>query len=274
MEISEMKEKAGKIRSDIVRMLGEAGSGHPGGSLSVTDLLVMLYFKHLKHDPGKPDWEDRDRVVLSKGHVCPGLYATLAEAGYFPVEELMTLRKLGSRLQGHPAKDKNLPGIEVSTGSLGQGLSIGVGMAFGMRLDKKSNRIYVIMGDGEQNEGSVWEAAMAAAHHKLANLTAIIDCNKLQIDGRTEDVMDILDIGEKYRAFGWDTIEIDGHNYEEIDKAFTKARSAENKPAAIIAHTVKGKGVSFMENVASWHGKAPKPDQVEKALEDISKMSL
>lgn len=271
-EIDKLKKIACQIRTDIIQMLAAAGSGHPGGSLSVTDILVLLYFKHLIHNPKDPQWEGRDRLILSKGHVCPALYAALCAAGYFPREELFSLRKLGSRLQGHPAKDKGLPGIEISTGSLGHGLSVGVGMALGFNIDKKNNRVYVIMGDGEQDEGSVWEAAMAAGHYKLGNLTAVIDHNKLQIDGNVENVMGIADIGEKYRAFRWNTIEIDGHNYNEIDKALLKARTEEKgKPTVIIAHTIKGKGVSFMENVAAWHGKAPKKEEAEKALEDLKK---
>jgi transketolase len=269
MDKKEYAKTANGIRTDIISMLSAAGSGHPGGSLSVTDILVMLYFKHLKHDPKNPNWTERDRVVLSKGHVCPALYATLSAAGYFPREELLTLRKLGSRLQGHPARDKGLPGIEISTGSLGQGLSVGVGAALGFRMDGKSNRVYVIMGDGEHDEGSVWEAIMAAGHYKLDNLTAIVDHNKLQIDGKVEDVMAIADLSEKYRAFRWNTYEIDGHNLDEIDKALAKAREFRGKPTAIIAHTIKGKGVSFMENIAEWHGKAPKKEETEKALAEL-----
>jgi transketolase len=272
MEIKKLEKIACQIRTDIIQMLAASGSGHPGGSLSIADILVLLYFKHLTHDPKNSQWKDRDMVILSKGHACPALYATLCASGYFPQEEMFTLRKLGSRLQGHPASNKGLPGIEISTGSLGQGLSVGVGMALGFRMDKRTNRVYVIMGDGEQDEGAVWEAAMAAGHYKLDNLTAVIDHNKLQIDGNVEDVMGVADIGEKYRAFRWNTIEINGHDYTEIDKAFHKVKTeGKGKPTVIIAHTIKGKGVSFMENVAAWHGKAPKKEEAEKALEDLKK---
>jgi len=265
----ELEKISNELRIDIIKMLCEAGSGHPGGSLSVIDILTVLYFNHLIHDPKNPNWDGRDRVVLSKGHVCPALYAVLSKCGYFPHEELFTLRKLGSRLQGHPAKDKGLPGIEVSTGSLGQGLSVGVGMAIGFKLDKKPNRVYVIMGDGEQQEGSIWEAVMSAGHYNLDNLIGIVDHNNLQIDGEVEKVMGVENLEEKYRAFRWETIRINGHNISEIDNAFEKAKKIKGKPVAIIADTIKGKGVSFMENVAEWHGKAPNKDQAEKCISEL-----
>jgi transketolase len=250
-------------------MLAAAGSGHPGGSLSAVELLVGLYFKYMKFDPRNPLSPDRDYFILSKGHVCPVLYAIMAELECIGCDELCSLRKIGSRLQGHPAKDKELPGIEVSTGSLGYGLNIGVGVAVGLKADRRPNRVYVLMGDGEQQEGSVWEAAMAAAHFKLDNLCAIIDYNKLQIDGKVSDVMEIAPLAEKYRAFGWNAIEIDGHQLPAVLDAYAKAAGTGGKPTVIVAHTVKGKGVSFMENNADWHGKTPSKEQLEKALQEI-----
>jgi len=270
MTIQELEKKAKTVRVDLIKMLTEAGSGHPGGSLSATDLIAALYFDKLKHNPKKPDWEERDRVIFSKGHVCPLLYACLAETGYFPLEELMTLRKLGSRLQGHPAKNKGLPGIEVSSGSLGQGLGVGVGMALAFKLDKKPNRVYVLMGDGECDEGSVWEAAMSAAHYKLDNICGIVDYNKLQIDGRVEDVMAVAPLAEKWCAFGWNVIEIDGHKMSDIVAAYDKAAAAKGKPSVIVANTIKGKGVSFMENNPGWHGKTPSKEQAELALKELA----
>ncbi|MFH0948555.1 MAG: transketolase [Elusimicrobiota bacterium] len=269
MTIQELEKKAKIIRADIIKMLCEAKSGHPGGSLSATDLMVALYFEKLKHNPKNPDWVDRDRVIFSKGHVCPLLYACLAESGYFPTAELITLRKLGSRLQGHPGRNKGLPGIELSTGSLGQGLSAGVGMALGFKLDKKSNRVYVLMGDGELQEGSIWEAAMSAAHYKLDNLCGIVDVNRLQIDGNVQDVMNVEPLPEKWRAFGFNVIEIDGHSMEQILSGYDKASQTKCQPSVIIAHTVKGKGVSFMENQAGWHGKTPNKEQAEAALKEL-----
>jgi transketolase len=268
--IAELEKIATQARIEIIKMITTAGSGHPGGSLSVIDLLVALYMNHLKHDPKNPSWEERDRVILSKGHVCPALYTILSLCGYFPKEELMTLRKFGSRLQGHPALDKGLPGIEVSSGSLGQGLAVGVGMALGFRHDKKPNRVYVIMGDGEQDEGSIWESAMSAGHFRLDNLIGIIDYNKLQIDGYVEDVMGISNLREKYEAFRWQVMEINGHNMHEIDNAFKQTRQSIGKPILILAHTVKGKGVSFMENNPGWHGKAPKKEEAEAAIKELS----
>ncbi|MBQ4178293.1 MAG: transketolase [Elusimicrobia bacterium] len=269
MEIADLKIISASVRKEVLKMLNKAGSGHPGGSLSAVELLVDLYNNHMNFN--KDNWQDknRDYFVLSKGHVCPVLYAVLAQIGCIPKEELDTLRKIGGRLQGHPAMDKHIPGIEVSTGSLGYGLSIAAGIAKGMKALKQDNRVYVLMGDGEQQEGSVWEAVMAAPHFKLDNLCAIVDCNGLQIDGKVEDVLNINPIADKYRAFGWNVIEIDGHNLKEVDEAYTKAKQCKGKPTAIMAKTVKGKGVSFMENVADWHGKAPNAEQLEQALKEI-----
>jgi transketolase len=270
VETAELKEIALNVRRDIITMLTEAGSGHPGGSLSAVELMVALYFNDMKFSPKDPRDPGRDYFILSKGHVCPVLYSVLARLHCIEAGELCTLRKPGSRLQGHPAKDKDLPGIEVSTGSLGYGLSIGVGAALGHKRENKPNRVYVLMGDGEQQEGSVWEAAMSAAHFKLDNLCAIVDVNGLQIDGRVKDIMGIEPLAEKYRAFGWNTIEIDGHNFEEVNSAYAAARKVKGKPTAVIARTVKGKGVSFMENNVDWHGKTPTKEQAEKALKELS----
>jgi len=268
-DISKLKDIARNIRIDILKMLAAAGSGHPGGSLSSVEILVALYFYKLRHDPKNPHWPDRDRFILSKGHVCPALYAVLAHAGYFPKEELMTLRKLGSRLQGHSKKDSP-PGIEVSSGSLGQGLSIANGMALAARLDKKDARIYCLMGDGETNEGQVWEAAMSAGHYKLDNLCAIVDYNKLCIDGRVEDVKALEPIADKWRSFGLNTIEVsDGHDLEQLMGALDKAQNTKGAPSIIIAHTIKGKGVSFAENKCEWHGVAPNQEQLKKALDEL-----
>ncbi|MBN1503195.1 transketolase [Candidatus Woesearchaeota archaeon] len=268
--IEELKKIASKIRVDIVKMTAAAGSGHPGGSLSSAEIFAALYFKVLKHDPLNPKWQDRDRFVLSKGHACPGLYAALAESGYFPKNELLTLRKIGSRLQGHPDM-KRLPGIEISTGSLGQGLSVASGMALGFRIDKRPNRVYCLMGDGETQEGQIWEAALTAAHYKLDNLCGIVDVNNLQIDGCTDDVKCLKPYKEKWQAFGWAATEINGNNVKEIIDAFQKAQEIKNMPYVIIAHTIKGKGVSFMENKAEWHGKAPSQEQEKAALGELEK---
>ena len=269
MEIDQLKEIAVSVRRDIITMLTEAGSGHPGGSLSAVELVVALYFSEMKFTPSKPADPGRDYFILSKGHVCPVLYAALAELRCIDSAELCTLRKTGSRLQGHPAMDRRLPGVEVSTGSLGYGLSIGVGAALGHKREKKSNRVYVLMGDGEQQEGSIWEAAMSAAQFKLDNLCGIVDFNGLQIDGKVSDVMNVEPIADKYRAFGWNTLEINGHDFKEVLGAYKTARETKGRPTAIIAHTVKGKGVSFMENNADWHGKAPNKEQMEQALKEL-----
>jgi transketolase len=271
MDTHSLKSIAVKVRRDIVKMISAAGSGHPGGSLSSVELLVSLYFNHINFDSKNPDSDDRDYFILSKGHVCPVLYAVLAQRGCFELDELATLRKVGSRLQGHPAKDKGLPGIEVSTGSLGYGLSIGVGIAVGMKRAKKDNKVYVLMGDGEQQEGSVWEAAMSASHFRLDNLCAIVDNNALQIDGSTKSIMNIESLSDKYKAFGWNVISVDGHNFDEIDDAYNRFKADSGNPTVIIAETVKGKGVSFMENAVEWHGKAPSKEFLQKAIEEIDK---
>lgn len=261
-------EKARQIRRDIISMLGQAGSGHTGGSLSASDILACLYFWEMNIDPQNPDWKARDRFVLSKGHAAPVLYAALAEKEFFPRDYLNRLRKLGSPLQGHPDMRK-LPGVEASTGSLGQGISWAVGMALAGKMDKKPYRVYVLLGDGEIEEGMVWEASMAAAHYKLDNLMAFVDNNGLQIDGRVEEVMSPLPIPDKFRAFGWEVLEINGHDHRQIMEALNTARTVPDKPTAVIARTIKGKGCSFMENRAEWHGVAPKPDEVEKALAEL-----
>jgi len=267
--IETLTAKARVVRQHIIWMITKAGSGHPGGSLSAVELVVALYFHKLRHNPKDPKWPERDRFLLSKGHACPVWYAALAEAGYFPVETLMTLRQFGSILQGHPDM-KRTPGVECSSGSLGQGLSVANGIALGAKLDKKSYRVYVLLGDGECEEGQVWEAAMAAAHYKLDNLCAIQDYNGFQIDGPIDKVMSPLPLAEKWRAFGWNVITIDGHNFQEIINAYDLAETVKGKPTIIVARTVKGKGVSFMENKAEWHGKAPTPEQGEKALKELT----
>ena len=266
----ELDKRAAEIRIDIVRMIAEAGSGHPGGSLSCADILTALYFGGvMNHDPENPSWEGRDRFVLAKGHAAPALYATLAEAGYFPREELMTLRKLGTRLQGHP--DCNLcPGVEVSTGSLGQGLSIACGIAAGLKLAGTDQAAITLLGDGECEEGQVWEAAMWAAHQKLDNLIAIVDRNCLQIDGNTADVCDPGDLAAKFTAFGWNAVEVGGHDIKALAEALSAAKADRSgRPHAFIARTIKGKGVSFMENQAGWHGKAPNAEQAAEALSEL-----
>ncbi|MBF7081641.1 transketolase [Desulfallas sp. Bu1-1] len=268
VKLERLRDKARQIRRHIVAMVGAAGSGHPGGSLSAADIVTALYFDVMRIDPGRPNWPDRDRFVLSKGHAAPVLYAALAERGYFPVEDLQTLRKLGSPLQGHPDMRK-VPGVEMSTGSLGQGLSAANGMALAGKLDGKDYRVYVLLGDGEIQEGQVWEAAMAAAHYKLDNVIAFLDYNGLQIDGPIGEVMSPEPVADKWRAFGWDVQEIDGHDMGRILEAVARAREAKGKPSIIIARTVKGKGVSFMENEVGWHGSAPKPEQVERALAEL-----
>ena len=263
-----LAQKAADIRVDIIREVHAAASGHPGGSLSASDIVTVLYFHEMNIDPADPKKEDRDKFVLSKGHAAPVQYAAMAERGYFPKEELLTLRKLGSRLQGHPSM-KMLPGIEMSTGSLGQGVGVAVGMAMANKLDGKDGRIYTLLGDGEIQEGLVWEAAMAAAHYNLDNLCAIVDWNGLQIDGKNEDVMNVKPIDEKFKAFGWNVIEIDGHNLEEIVEAFERARACKGRPTMILAKTHKGYGVSFMTDNAGWHGKAPSDDQAKQAVEEL-----
>lgn len=267
-QIEFLQEKARLIRRDIITMIGKAGSGHPGGSLSGVEIVTALYFHLMRVDPQNPEWPDRDRFILSKGHAAPLLYAALARRGYFPPEELLTLRKLGSRLQGHPDR-KSLPGVEMSTGSLGQGLAVANGLALAARLDGRDFRIYVLLGDGELEEGMVWEAAMAASHYKLDRITAFVDHNHLQIDGPIEEVLSPEPVADKFRAFGWEVLNIDGHDFRQIIKAVHQAWEIKGKPTVIIAETVKGKGVSFMENQVGWHGVAPKPQEVEKALAEL-----
>ncbi|MDP3791211.1 MAG: transketolase [Candidatus Omnitrophota bacterium] len=266
-DVKDLQRKAVEIRKDILKMLTLAGSGHTGGSLSIVDILVVLYYYVLKGDPKNPKWKDRDLFLLSKGHACPALYAILAEKGYFPKEDLWGLRKMGSKLQGHP--QIGLPGIEISSGSLGQGLSIANGMALAARLDKLPNRFYCLMGDGETNEGQVWEAAMTASHYKLDNVCAIVDYNKLQIDGFCCDVKDMGAYVDKWKDFGWYTIETDGHDIQKLIEAFDKAKSVKMAPVVIIAHTIKGKGVSFVENKAEWHGISPKKEEYERAIKEL-----
>lgn len=264
-----LEEKANQLRFDIIEMLCESGSGHPGGSLSMADIFSYLYFSgELKLDPKNPHKKDRDRVVLSKGHACPVLYASLAESGYFDKSHLKTLRKLGSILQGHPDM-KKVPGVEMSTGSLGQGLSAAVGMALGLKLDGIDSYVYAIIGDGECDEGQIWEAAMAAAHYELGNLIGILDRNGLQIDGFTKDIMNTEPMIDKWIAFRWKVIEIDAHNFDEIDSAIKQAKAVKDSPVMIVANSIKGKGVSFMENECAWHGKAPSVEESERAKREI-----
>lgn len=270
MELQALEAKAKHIRKLILTALSAAGSGHTGGSLDLVDIFTVLYFNHLRHNSQDPLWENRDKVVLSIGHTAPVLYATLAAAGYFPEEEMLTLRKWGSRLQGHPSLDKHLPGLETSSGSLGQGLGVALGMALAAKLDGKPNRIFCIMGDGEQQEGSVWETAMAAAHHKVDNLCAIIDRNRLQIDGSTETVMAIDPLKDKWVAFGWNVIEIDGHDFSQIKMALDLADRWQSGPTVIIANTIMGKGVKSIENDYHWHGKVPSKEQLEDFLDELS----
>ncbi len=266
--VAGMETVARRLRRHIITMIGKAGSGHPGGSLSAVEILTVLYFKVLRHKPSDPCWPDRDRFILSKGHAAPLLYATLAECGYFPRDELSTLRQLGSRLQGHT--DRTLtPGVEMSAGALGQGLSFAIGVALAGRLGLQDYRVYVLLGDGECDEGQVWEAGMAAAHFKLDNLVAIVDNNGLQIDGWNREVMNLEPLNRKWEAFGWYVIEVDGHDLAQLSGAFDRAKQVKGQPVVIIAHTVKGKGVSFMENNPDFHGKAPDAGEVEIALREL-----
>ncbi|CDF57702.1 transketolase [Thermobrachium celere] len=267
-DINKLKEIAVEVRKNIIKMLTESQSGHPGGSLSAVEILTSLYFSEMRVDPKNPKWEDRDRFILSKGHAAPVLYAVLAEKGFFDKSELMTLRKIDSNLQGHPSI-KNTPGVDMSTGSLGQGLSVANGMALAAKLDNKDYRVYILLGDGELEEGQVWEAAMTAAHYKLDNVTAFVDFNGLQIDGPCTQVMNVTPIAEKFRAFGWNVIEIDGHDYNQIFDAIDKAKATKGMPTVIVAKTIKGKGVSFMENQVGWHGTAPNKEQCEQALQEL-----
>lgn len=265
-EIAVLEEKARQLRAAILRMLHRSQSGHTGGSLSAIDMVTVLYFAKMRHNPADPAWEGRDRFVLSKGHAAPAQYVALAHAGYFPKEDLMMLRRLGSHLQGHP-DSKSTPGVEVCTGSLGQGLSMANGMALGLRLDGRSNRVYALLGDGELQEGQVWEAAMAAAHYRLDNLCALIDANSLQIDGEVAKVMNVAPIAGKFKAFGWHVLEIDGHDMEAIVAALDEAETVKGEPTVIVARTIKGKGVPFFENKAAYHGVPPSDEELPRALE-------
>ena len=267
----ELKMKANDVRIGIVTAVHSARAGHPGGSLSAADIVTYLYLEEMNIDPANPKWDDRDRFVLSKGHVAPALYSALANRGYFPVEELKTLRKLGSRLQGHPCMQET-PGVDMSSGSLGQGFSAACGMALSAKLQNKDFRVYTLLGDGELQEGQIWEAAMFAGHRKLDNLCVIVDNNGLQIDGKIEDVCSPYPIADKFKAFNFNVIEINGHDFTEIADAFAKARETKGMPTAIIAKTVKGKGVSFMENQAGWHGKAPNDEEFAIAIEDLERI--
>jgi transketolase len=265
---NELQKLSRSIRVETLRAITEAGSGHPGGSLSSTDILITLYWNVMRHDPRNPGWPNRDRFILSKGHAAPALYAVLAEQGYFPKEQLHHLREYNSMLQGHPDATRT-PGVEVSSGSLGNGLSVASGIALALKLDEKSSRVYCLLGDGECDEGLVWEAAMFATHHKLDNLTAIVDRNGLQIDGPTEKVCGLEPIADKWRAFNWNVICINGHDYNQLIDAFREAKDNTGKPTAIVAETVKGKGVSFMENIVGFHGKPPTPKELEVALKEL-----
>lgn len=267
--IRELERRAKELRKDILRMTTGAGSGHPGGSLSAADIVAVLYFHKMRLNPKKPDWPDRDRFIMSKGHCCPAQYAALSELGYFGKGEIGNLRKLGCILQGHPDMCKT-PGVEINTGSLGQGLSVANGIALAGRIDRKDYRVYCVLGDGELQEGQVWEAAMSSSHYKLDSLVAIVDKNGLQIDGPTEEVMGLHSISDKFRAFGWNTMEIDGHSIGEILDALNTAEKMKGKPTLIVANTVKGKGVSFMEGQVAFHGKALDEEQLKKALKELA----
>ena len=266
--VEELQAIARTTRRQIIEMITAAKSGHPGGSLSAVEILVTLFFDVMNHDPSNPKWPDRDHVILSKGHACPVLYSVMAQAGYTPVDELKNLRKLGSIYQGHP-DIRFIPALEASTGSLGQGLSVGIGMALADRLDGHPSRTYVILGDGEVQEGQIWEAAMFAPFHKVDNLVCIVDYNKIQLDGVVKDIMDLEPLAEKWRAFNWHVIELDGHSIPALQKAFAEAAATKGKPTCIVANTIKGKGVSFMENNPKYHGVAPTEQEKKLALQEI-----
>jgi len=268
-DVSALVLQAKEVRREIVKMIGASASGHPGGSLSAADVMTALYFSELNQEPATVEDDSRDRFILSKGHGVPAQYAAMALRGYFDRESLSTLRQFGSPLQGHPERGR-MPGIEASTGSLGQGISIGIGMALAARLDQADWRTYVLIGDGEANEGQIWEAAMSAAHFGLGNLCVIMDCNGIQLDGFVKDILDMGDVSEKWRAFGWNTITIDGHDMAQVLDAFDQARRVTDKPTCIVANTIKGKGVSFMENNPGFHGVAPTADEVERALAELA----
>ena len=265
--LEELRRLSWQVRRDILIMLEKAGSGHPGGSLSAVEVLVTLYYYKLRHNPKDPAWPGRDWLVLSKGHACPVLYTVLAHRGFFPREELLTFRKLNTRLQGHA--DRLVPGVDVSTGSLGQGLSIANGLALAFRLDKKDNRVYCVLGDGEMDEGQVWEAAMTASFRHLDNLCAILDRNGLQQDGETRLIKDLEPVADKWRACGWEVIEVDGHDPRQLMDAYDRADGVKDRPTLVLARTIKGKGVSFMENQPEWHGKAPNKQELERALAEL-----
>jgi transketolase len=267
--LEQLQEIAKRVRREIIEMTGAAKSGHPGGSLSAVEIVVELYFDYMRHDPANPKWPDRDRFILSKGHAAPVLYAAMAEAGYTPIDQLKTLRKLGSIYQGHPDV-RFIPSLEASTGSLGQGVSLALGMGLAARLDGRPYRTYVMLGDGEIQEGQIWEAAMFGAFHKVDNIVAIVDYNGIQLDGFVKDIMEVSPLAEKWRAFGWHVVEIDGHDFTAVRKAFEEAEATKGKPTAIVAHTVKGKGVSFMENNPKFHGTAPTAAEVELALQELA----
>jgi transketolase len=266
--LEELQEIAKRIRREIVQMIGAAKSGHPGGSLSAVEMVVELFFHHMRIDPQNPKWPDRDRFILSKGHACPVLYAAMAEAGFTPIDQLSTLRKLGSIYQGHPDV-RFIPALEASTGSLGEGLSLGIGMGFAARLDGRQYRTYVMLGDGESQEGQIWEAAMSAAFHKIDNVVVFLDYNKIQLDGFVKDIMEVAPLADKWRAFGWHTLEIDGHSFPAIQQALRDAEATKGVPTCIVANTIKGKGVSFMENNPKFHGTAPSADEVKLALQEL-----
>jgi transketolase len=266
--IEELELIANKVRQDIIKMLVAAGSGHSAGPLGMADIFTALYFEIMNHDPKDPFWDERDRLILSNGHICPVRYATMAEAGYFDVKELRSLRKLGTRLQGHPERLK-LPGVETTSGPLGSGLAQASGYAYAAKMDNKRFRVYALLSDGEQEEGNNWEAVMFAAKYKLSNLTAIIDRNHIQIDGNTEDIMPLDPLDEKYKSFNWNVIKINGNDFAEIINAVRLAKSVDNKPTVIIAHTVPGRGVSFMENKYEWHGKPPTKEEAKLALKEL-----
>jgi transketolase len=267
--VTELQSISRRLRRRVIEMIGAAGSGHPGGSLSAVEIVVTMYWDVLRHDPKNPKWPDRDRFLLSKGHAAPVLYAALAEWGYVPIDQLNTLRKLGSIYQGHPDV-RFIDAVEASTGSLGQGVSLAVGMGLAARLDKKDYRTYVVLGDGEIQEGQIWEAAMFAAFHKVDNIVAIVDNNRIQLDGFVADIMAIDPVAEKWRAFGWHTLEIDGHDFKAIEGALAEAAATKGKPTCLVAHTIKGKGVSFMENNPKFHGVAPTQDELKLALQELN----
>jgi len=267
--IQELKNLSSLIRQDVINMLFKAGSGHPAGALGMADVFTVLYFNTLKHDPKKPNWNNRDRLILSNGHICPVLYSSLARSEYFPLIKLKSLRKLNSELQGHPHNNINL-GIENSSGPLGQGISQAIGMAIASKIDRRKNTIFCITSDGEHNEGQVWEAVMSASKYKLDNLINIVDYNNIQIDGKTKDIMPLKSLAEKYRSFNWHVLEVDGHDIRQIIKTLDKTKNIKNKPIVIIANTIPGKGVDFMENNYKWHGKTPNKEEKEDAMEQLT----